>query len=417
MDRKRIVITGLGTVSCFGNDVAHLYEQLLSGTSGVRKIEHFSVEGFPTQFGAYVSDFDSGDYIEKKQARRMDRFIKFSLVAGKKALESAQFSTDGLSLDKARRYGVVVGTGMGGMECFYSNAVAYKEKGLRRISPFFIPYTITNMASGMLAMDIGFMGPNYSISTACATGNHSIIAAANHIRMGQADMMVCGGVESGINEIGLAGFCAIKALSTRNEAPEQASRPWDQNRDGFVMGEGGGILVLESLEHALERGAPILAEYLGGGISCDAHHMTEPRPDGEGLAYCFSQAIIDAGLSPEEVDYVNAHATSTPAGDMVEVMAMKKVFANPQNIVVNSTKSIMGHCLGAAGGMEALACVMAISTGKIHPTVNLEDPEPGIGDFVVPVEALDREVRVAMSNSFGFGGHNASIVLGSYEPA
>lgn len=263
-------------------------------------------------------------------------------------------------------------------------------------------------------MDLGFMGPNYSISTACATGNNSIIAAANHIHSGEADLMLCGGSEAAIIPMGLAGFCACKALSQRNDEPTKASRPWDQGRDGFVMGEGAGVLVLESLEHAQARGAHILAEYLGGGLSCDAYHMTEPRSDGEGVALCIRNALADAGVTPEDVDYINAHATSTPLGDIAEINAMKKVFAHPENISVNATKSMIGHGLGAAGGIEAVVTVKAIVDGMIHPTINLENPEPNLA-FHFPTKAEKKKIRIAMSNSFGFGGHNASLVFAPFN--
>jgi 3-oxoacyl-[acyl-carrier-protein] synthase II len=288
------------------------------------------------------------------------------------------------------------------------------EKGPRKITPFFVPFILTNMGGALLGIDLGFMGPNYSISTACATGNNSIIAAANHIQSGEADLMLCGGVEAAIIPMGLAGFCACKALSQRNEEPEKASRPWDLGRDGFVMGEGAGILVLETLEHAKARGATIFAEYLGGGVSCDAYHMTEPRPDGEGVSICIRNALQNAGVSVSDVNYINAHATSTPAGDMAEINALKKVFAHPEKIVINATKSMIGHCLGAAGGIEAVATVKAISDGIVHPTINLDNPEPGLS-FHVPTKAENHRVKVAISNSFGFGGHNATIVMAPYH--
>jgi 3-oxoacyl-[acyl-carrier-protein] synthase II len=259
------------------------------------------------------------------------------------------------------------------------------------------------------------MGPNYPISTACATANNSIIAAAEHIRNGEVDLMICGGSEAAITPLGMAGFSACKALSQRNDEPTKASRPWDRNRDGFVMGEGAGVLVLESLEHALARGAPILAEYLGGGISCDAHHMTEPHPEGEGVVTCLLKAFEDAGISFENVNYVNAHATSTPAGDIAEVKALKRVFTSPKSVVMNSTKSMIGHCLGAAGGLEAIATIQAIRTGQVHPTINLEDPEEYCNEFQLPTKAISHDIEVAISNSFGFGGHNATLVLAPYK--
>lgn len=414
MKQKRIVITGLGVVSCFGNDVDTYYQSLLEGKSGARLIDEFSCEEYPTRIAAPIKNFDVGSYIDKKQARRIDKNIAYTLVAGHKALEMSKLDKEALAqLDKIR-CGILVSSGMGGMAVYSEGVETLVEKGQRWVSPFFVPYILTNMGGAMLAMDVGFMGPNYSISTACATGNNAIIAAANHIMKGDADLMICGGSEAPILPIGLAGFCACKALSKRNDEPEKASRPWDRGRDGFLMGEGAGVLVLESLEHALKRGAPIIAEYLGGGVSCDAYHITEPRADGEGVALCINNALTEAGIKPEEVDYINAHATSTPLGDMCEVNAIKKVFKTPHKIAMNSTKSMIGHCLGAAGGLEAVATIKAIETGMIHPTINLEDPEPNL-EFHIPTKAEKKAIKVAISNSFGFGGHNATIVMGAYQ--
>lgn len=415
MQKKRIVVTGLGLVSCFGSDVNTFYSHLLSGKSGVTTINEFPCSDFPTRIAATVKDFDPGEYIEKKQARRVDKFIAYTIVAGKKALEHALLTSEALDSLNKKKCGIIIGSGMGGMGVFADGVQTLHEKGQRKITPFFVPFILTNMGGALLGMDVGFMGPNYSISTACATGNNSIIAAAQHLQSGEADLMLCGGVEAAIIPMGLAGFCACKALSQRNEAPEEASRPWDLSRDGFVMGEGAGVLVLETLEHALGRGAQILAEYLGGGLSCDAHHMTEPRADGEGVALCVQQALANAGVSPQAVNYINAHATSTPAGDMAEINALKKVFTQPEKIVINATKSMIGHCLGAAGGIEAIATVKAITDGIVHPTINLEQPEPGLV-FQVPTKAEKHQVNIAISNSFGFGGHNATIVLAPYRP-
>jgi len=411
MAKKRVVVTGLGVVSCHGNEIEPFYQALLDGKSGVKEITGFDASSFPTRIAAEITGFDPGDLIDKKQARRIDKFIAYTMVSGKKALASAGLTPDRLDKERA---GIIIGSGMGGMERFYEGSEALLTKGWKRITPFFIPFVITNMGSGMLAMDLGFMGPNYSISTACATGNHSIIAAANHIRNGEADVMLAGGAEAPINAIGLGGFCACKALSERNDEPTKASRPWDTGRDGFVMGEGAGVLVLESLEHALKRGAPILAEFLGGGMSCDAHHITEPKPDGQGVRYCINQALKDAGVRAEDISYINAHGTSTPVGDMAEITAMKRVFPNPKAVAVNSTKSLIGHGLGAAGGIEAIVAVMAIHKKKIHPSLNLDNPEPGL-DFHIPKTAEERDIRYALSNSFGFGGHNASLVFGRYN--
>lgn len=414
MAKKRIVVTGMGVVSCFGNDVDIYFKSLLEGKSGVSLITHFPCEEFPTRIAASIKNFEPGEYIDKKQARRIDKNIAYTMVAGKKALEASKLDSETRALLDKKRCGILIGSGMGGMAAFCDGVQTLVQKGQRWVSPFFVPYILTNMGGAMLAMDLDFLGPNYSISTACATGNNAIISAANHIRKGDADLMICGGSEAPIIPMGLAGFNACKALSQRNDQPEKASRPWDRGRDGFVMGEGAGILILESLEHAQRRGAPILAEYLGGGISCDAYHITEPRSDGEGVALCVYNALAEADVRPEEVDYVNAHGTSTPAGDMTEVRAIKKVFKESHRIAMNSTKSMIGHCLGAAGGMEAIATIKTIQEGMIHPSINLEDPEPDL-EFYIPRHAEKRSVNIAISNSFGFGGHNATVVFGAFH--
>lgn len=413
--KKRIVVTGLGVVSCFGNDVETFYQSLLAGKSGIKTITNFPVETYPTRFGGWIENFDPEEYLEKKQARRVDPFIAYGIVAGKKALEQAKLTGEFLEALDKKRCGVIIGSGIGGMNVFSSGIQDLLEKGQRRVSPFFVPFILTNMAGALLAMDVGFMGPNYSLSTACATGNYAMIAAAEHIRRGEADLMICGGSEAAITPIGLAGFSACKALSQRNDEPTRASRPWDKDRDGFVMGEGAGVLILESLEHALKRGAPILAEYLGGSSSCDAYHMTDPRADGEGVALCIQKALEDAGVTADRVNYINAHATSTPVGDMAEVNAVKKVFKDPSKITMNATKSMIGHSLGAAAGIEGVVTVKTITDKRVHPTLNLENPEEGL-NFHVPTQAEDIQVDVAISNSFGFGGHNATVVFAPYRP-
>lgn len=411
--KKRIVVTGMGVVSCLGSDVDEFYNHLLAGKSGVSTITEFPTENLSTRFAGIIHNFDPGEYIDKKQARRVDRFIAYAMVAAKKALEYGKITKETLeSLDK-KRAGVIIGSGMGGMGVFVDGVHTLAEKGAGRVTPFFVPYILTNMGGALVAMEIGFMGPNYSISTACATANNSIIAAANHIYAGDADIMLTGGSEAAIIPMGVAGFNACKALSQRNDEPERASRPFDQARDGFVMGEGAGILVLEELNHALKRGATIYAEYLGGGVTCDAHHITEPRQDGEGVAECVKNALAQAGLKPEDINYINAHATSTPAGDMAEIRALKKVFAHPEKITINATKSMIGHCLGAAGGLEAVATIKAIMEGMVHPTINLENPEPELG-FHASAKAEKLKVKAALSNSFGFGGHNATLVFAPY---
>lgn len=417
MKKKRIVVTGMGVVSCFGNDVDHFYDSLLEGKSGVKAISHFSCEEFPTKFAAGIENFDCEGLIDRKQERRIDPFIRYGLVAGKKAVLSAGFGEEALAKLNKTRAGIIIGSGMGGMHTFSEGVYALMNKGPKRLTPFFVPYIITNMGGALLAIELGFMGPNYSISTACATANYSIVSAANHIRMGQTDLMVCGGIEAAVSPIGLAGFVANKALSERNHEPTKASRPWDKGRDGFVMGEGAGILVLESLEHALARGAPILAEYLGGAMTCDAFHITAPRDDGRGVSDCMEAAIRDAEISKERINYINAHATSTPVGDMAEVEAIHQVFGDQAGkIKINGTKSMIGHCLGAAGGVEAIATIQAIRRGRLHPTINLDHPEPGLKSLdPVAHKAIDFNVDAGLSNSFGFGGHNSSLIFGRFH--
>lgn len=408
--KRRIAVTGIGVVSCLGNDVDAFYEDLLLGKSGAETISKFSVDEYDTKFAASIKNFDPGLYMEKKQARRVDPFIAYGIVAAKKALEYGGITSEVIASFDKKRCGVILGSGMGGMEVFSDNISVLKEKGPSRVTPFLIPYIISNMAGALIGIDFGFMGPNYSISTACATGNNSIIAAAEHIRRGDADFMITGGTEGAVIPIALAGFSACKALSKRNDAPQKASRPWDKGRDGFLMGEGAGVLILEEWEHAKKRGAKILAEYLGGGISCDAYHMTEPRDDGEGVAECIRLALKDAGIEAEDVDYINAHATSTPLGDMAEINALKKIFKDPSKVAINGTKSMIGHSLGAAGGIEGVVTVKALMEGEIHPTINLENKEEGV-TFFTPTVRTKRDIKIAMSNSFGFGGHNATIVL------
>jgi len=415
--KRRVVVTGMGIVSCFGDDVDLFYEKLLLGTSGIGPIESFSVEEYPTRFAGSVSCFDPGEYIDKKQARRLDPFLQYGIVSGKRALESAHVALTDLScLDKSR-CGILLSSGMGGLHVLWEGTRTIINKGYKRLTPFFIPYIIPNMGGALLAIDLGFQGPVYSISTACATSNYAILSAANHIERGDADLMLCGGAEAAINPIGLSGFVAVKALSERNDAPEKASRPWDKNRDGFVLGEGAGMLVLESYEHASKRGAPILAEFLGGALSCDAHHITEPDPSGRGVKLCMEKALEDAGVRKEEIDYINAHATSTLVGDMCEVRAIKDLFqGHCSHLKMNATKSLIGHSLGAASAIEAIVTIKALLSGKLHPTLNLDDPEPELeGLDAVPHKAKEHRVQVAMTNSFGFGGHNSSLIFAQFK--
>uniref|UniRef100_A0A2N9FF23 3-oxoacyl-[acyl-carrier-protein] synthase I, chloroplastic n=1 Tax=Fagus sylvatica TaxID=28930 RepID=A0A2N9FF23_FAGSY len=400
--KKRVVITGMGLVSVFGSDIDTFYNKLLEGESGISLIDRFDPSNFSVRFAGQIRDFSSKGYIDGKNDRRLDDCWRYCLVGGRRALEDANLGTEVLEKMDRTKIGVLVGTGMGGLTAFSSGVEALIEKGYKKITPFFIPYSITNMGSALLAIDTGLMGPNYSISTACATANYCFNAAANHIRRGEADIMVAGGTEAAVMPTGVAGFIACRALSQRNDEPQKASRPWDKDRDGFVMGEGSGVLVMESLESARKRGAKIYAEYLGGAITCDAHHMTDPRSDGLGVSSCITKSLEDAGVSPEEVNYVNAHATSTLAGDLAEVNAIKK--------------SMIGHGLGAAGGLEAIATIKAINTGWLHPTINQNNLEPDVTIDTVPNVKKKHEVNVAISNSFGFGGHNSVVVFAPFTP-
>jgi 3-oxoacyl-[acyl-carrier-protein] synthase II len=411
MAKRRIVVTGMGIVSCFGNDVDHFYDQLLAGHSGITPIESFPCADYPTRFAGCIKNFDVEGYIDKKQARRIDPFIRYVMVAGKKALEKGNLTGDNLAKLNKSRCGIIIGSGMGGMQVFSDGIETLVKEGFRRISPFFVPYIITNMGGALLGIDLGFTGPNYSISTACATSNNSILAAAGHIQRGDADLMLCGGAEACILPIGVAGFIAMKALSERNDEPQKASRPWDKKRDGFVMGEGSGVLLLESLEHALERGAPIYGEYLGGAANCDAYHITSPREDGAGVEECMKLALKDAGIPKEQINYINPHATSTQAGDLCELIGIKNVFGDHiKNISITATKSMTGHCLGAAGGI-------AIETGMLHPSINIDEPEEMLeGIDYVPNVAKAKKVTAAFSNSFGFGGHNSTLIFAPYKP-
>ena len=415
--KKRVVVTGMGLVSCFGNDYEKFYDKLLAGTSGVGMIDRFDTSDFPTKFAAQIRDFDNEGIVDKKNARRMDDCLQYALVAGNKALMDAGLDEEALEkLDKTR-VGVLAGSGMGGLTVFQDGVKALVEKGPKKITPFFIPYAITNMGGALLAIEKGFMGPNYSISTACATANYAFHSAANHIRKGEADIMIAGGVEAPIIPVGLGGFVACRALSSNTENAAAASRPWDKGRDGFVMGEGAGVLVMESLAHAKARGANILAEYLGGGISTDAYDLTAPRADGRDVILCMRSALADARIDASEVDLVNAHGTSTPVGDLCEVAAINAVFGDRSrdSFKINSTKSMLGHQLGASGALEAIACLQSIRKGAVHPTINHEDPEEGVAFDVVPNEAQDFKVKIALSNSFGFGGHNSSVVFGEFK--
>ncbi|RMG61421.1 MAG: beta-ketoacyl-[acyl-carrier-protein] synthase II [Deltaproteobacteria bacterium] len=406
---RRVVVTGLGLLTPIGNSVRESWENALKGKSGVSHITRFDASGFTTRIAGEVKDFNPEDYIERSEVRKMDRFIHFALAAAKEAIEDA-----GLEVKEefADRVGVIMGAGLGGLETIEKYHEIFLKSGPRRISPFFIPMLIVNLAPGQISMKYGAKGPNLSITTACAASTHAIGEAFRTIQRGDADVVITGGSEATITPLGLGGFCAMRALSTRNDEPEKASRPFDRDRDGFVMGEGAGILILEEYEFAKKRGAKIYAEVVGYGATADAYHVTAPAPEGEGAARCMKAALESGKINPEEVDYINAHGTSTKYNDMYETMAIKSVFGDyAYKIAVSSTKSMTGHLLGAAGGVEAVFTVLALKNGVIPPTINLENPDPDCDLDYVPGQPREKEIRVALSNSFGFGGTNGVVAF------
>ena len=409
MSKRRVVVTGLGMVSPLGNTVASTWEGILAGKSGVGPISHFEVSKFTTRFGAGVKDFDVEPYLPVKDARKMDLFIQYGMVAGVQAFEDSGLE---VSEENADRIGAVIGAGIGGIGSIEGGALTIEHKGPRRISPFFVPGAIINMIAGNLSIKYGFRGPNLAVVTACTTGTHSIGLAARTIMYGDADAMLAGGAEMATTPAGLGGFAAARALSTRNDNPEAASRPWDKDRDGFVLGDGAGVLMLEEYEHAKARGAKIYAEMIGFGMSGDAYHMTSPPPDGAGAARSMSNAIKDAGISADSIDYINAHGTSTPAGDVAECQAVKTVMGSAvSKVAVSSTKSMIGHLLGAAGAVEAIFSILAIRDQVAPPTINLDNPEESCDINLVPHTAQERKIDIVLSNSFGFGGTNGSLLF------
>ncbi|XP_051131877.1 3-oxoacyl-[acyl-carrier-protein] synthase II, chloroplastic-like isoform X2 [Andrographis paniculata] len=413
--QRRVVVTGMGVETSIGNNPDTFYNNLLDGVSGISEIEAFDCSQFPTRIAGEIKSYSTDGWVSPKLSKRMDNFMLYMLTAGKKALADGGITEDVMDELNKARCGVLIGSAMGGMKVF-SDAIEALRISYRKMNPFCVPFATTNMGSAILAMDLGWMGPNYSISTACATSNFCILNAANHIIRGEADMMLCGGSDAAIIPIGLGGFVACRALSVRNADPTKASRPWDRNRDGFVMGEGSGVLLLEELEHAKKRGATIYAEFLGGSFTCDAYHMTEPHPKGAGVILCIEKALAQSGVSKEEVNYINAHATSTPAGDLKEYEALIKCFGQNSELKINSTKSMIGHLLGASGAVEAVATVQAIRTGWVHPNVNLENPDDAVDTNVLVGPTKERlEIKVALSNSFGFGGHNSSILFAPFK--
>lgn len=410
--KHRVVVTGMGVVTSLGADLDTFWNNLQAGKSGVSLIEAFDTTEYTTKIAAEIKDFDPALYMDKKDARKMDRFVQFGVAASVMALKDAGI-TIGENVDP-ETIGVIVGSGIGGLGTWEDQHTILMEKGPKRVSPFFIPMMIANMASGQISIVTGAKGPNTTAVSACATGTHSIGDSFKMIQRGDAELMICGGAEATIRPTGLAGFCSMRAMSTRNDDPEHASRPFDVDRDGFVMGEGAGVLILESLDHAIARGAKIYAEVIGYGMSGDAHHMTEPDPDG--AARSMLKAMKDADIAPEQVQYINAHGTSTPVGDKSETVAIKKVFGDhAYRLAVSSTKSMTGHLLGAAGGVESVILGLTLRDGIIPPTANLDQQDPELDLDYVPNTPRKSDVKVALSNSFGFGGHNATIILRKYE--
>ena len=409
MSKRRVVITGLGIISPVGLSIKESWDNILAGKSGIAPIEHFDVSDFPTRFGGSIRGFDPKDYIAPKDVKKMDPFIHYGVAAGRQALADSGLE---VTEENAERVGAYIGSGIGGLTGIENGYRIFTTTGPRKISPFFVPSNIINMISGNLSIMEGLKGPNLAITTACSTGTHCIGDAARLIEYGDADVMVAGGAEMATSPTGLGGFCQAKALSSRNDDPEAASRPWDKDRDGFVLSDGAGVVVLEEYEFAKARGANIYAEVLGFGLSGDAHHMTAPAPGGEGAKRCMQNALRNAGINPDEVDYINAHGTSTPAGDVGETQAAKAVFGdNARQIPMSSTKSMTGHLLGAAGGIEAIFSVLAIRDQVAPPTINYTTPDPDCDLDYVPNTAREMKIDTVISNSFGFGGTNGTLVF------
>ena len=409
MSKRRVVVTGLGIVCPTGNNVADAWSSIVAGRPGIGPISRFDASSLASRMAGEVRGFDPSTVLDAKEARRLDTFIHYGLAASFEAVRDAGLT---VTEETAERVGVVIGSGIGGLPLIEQTHHAMEAGGARKISPFFVPGSIINMISGLLSINYGFKGPNLAIVTACTSATHSIGEAARLIRYGDADAMVAGGAESTVSPLGIGGFAAMRALSTRNDDPAGASRPWDKGRDGFVLGEGAGILVLEEYEHARDRGARIYCELAGFGMSADAHHITAPCSDGDGALRCMRNALRDGGITPDSVDYINAHGTSTPLGDLAETMATKRCFGDHvRRVAVSSTKSMTGHLLGAAGGVEAVFSVLALHHQVAPPTINLHEPDEGCDLDYVPNEARSMNIRVALSNSFGFGGTNGSLVF------
>ncbi|WP_030007222.1 beta-ketoacyl-ACP synthase II [Picosynechococcus sp. NKBG042902] len=410
----RVVITGLGAITPIGNTLEEYWEGLMTGRNGIGPVTAFDASQHACRIAGEVKGFDPLDFIPKKEAKRMDRFSQFAVAASKQALADAGLE---INADNAPDIGVMIGTGVGGIKVMEDQQEIYLEKGPSRCSPFMIPMMIANMAAGLTAIHTGAQGPNSCTVTACAAGSNAVGEAFRLVQQGYAKAMISGGTEAAVTPLSFAGFASARALSTRNDDPKHACRPFDQDRDGFVMGEGAGILILEELEHALARGAKIYGEIVGYGMTCDAYHMTAPTPDGAGATRAIELALKDGGLAPNQVNYVNAHGTSTPANDITETKAIKKALGDQAyKILVSSTKSMTGHLLGGSGGIEAVATVMAIANDRVPPTINLENPQEGCDLDYVPNESREHPVEVALSNSFGFGGHNVTLAFKKYRP-
>ncbi len=413
MSKRRVVVTGLGLVTPVGNDVKTTWESILAGKSGIRPVTSFDISKFSVRFGGTIEDFDITEYVSLKESRKMDPFIHYGMAAGIQAIRDSGLET---TEENAERIGVAIGAGIGGIYTIENNYHTYLEKGPRRISPFFVPSAIINMVAGNLSIMYGYKGPNIAIVSACSTGAHNIGDAVRMIQYGTVDAMVAGGSEYATTPIGIGGFAAARALSTRNDDPQAASRPWDKERDGFVLGDGAGVMVVEELEHARARGAKIYAEISGVAMNSDAYHMTSPSPNGAGAGRCMELALEDAGMNTEEVDYINAHGTSTPAGDVAETNGIKSAFGeHAKKLCVSSTKSMIGHLLGAAGGVEAIFAALALRDQVVPPTINYTTPDPECDLDYVPNTAREMDLNVTMSNSFGFGGTNGTLVFSRYK--
>lgn len=413
MSERRVVVTGIGALTPIGKTASDFWNGLISAKNGVRPIEHFDTTKFNTKFAGQIENYDPLEHFDRKEARRLDRVSQYALITANEAIQDSGVDMETIDRD---RVGVLVGTGIGGMKTFYDQAVSYHQHGPKGVSPFFIPMLIPDMPAGHISIKHGFRGPNFCAVSACATGSHNIGLAYDSIRYGQADMAVCGGTESPVWQIGVAGFSSMKALSTRNDSPETASRPFDKDRDGFVLGEGAAMMFLESLESAVDRGARIYGEIAGYGFSADAHHITAPDPDGNGVILALTNALKMAGIKANEIDHINMHGTSTPLGDLAETNSIKKVFGDhAYKMNLNSTKSMTGHMLGAAGAGESVATLLAIYHNMVPPTINYETPDPECDLNYTTNEAEVRDIRYAMNNAFGFGGHNTTLIFKKFE--